>query len=261
MPNKPDKFGIKFWLASDVRSKYLVNGFPYLGKDETRGLNIPLSEFVVTKLAEPYLGCGRNITTDNFFTSISLAKKLLANKTTLVGTIRANRKELPEIAKAKKDKMTRFSTKLYKSENCTLTIYKSKPNKKVLLLSSKHKNMIIEKNTKLLPETVTFYNSTKYGVDILDQMAQKYSVKAGSRRWPLQVFYNILDLAAINAWILYKETTHVNISRKYFIFQLAEELRSKYREDVENTSIPLTKIHTTDARKNCQVQESCNRNR
>lgn len=25
MPNKPDKFGIKFWLASEVRSKYLVN--------------------------------------------------------------------------------------------------------------------------------------------------------------------------------------------------------------------------------------------
>lgn len=31
MPNKPDKFGIKFWLASDVNSKYIINGFPYLG--------------------------------------------------------------------------------------------------------------------------------------------------------------------------------------------------------------------------------------
>ncbi|XP_025160794.1 piggyBac transposable element-derived protein 4-like [Harpegnathos saltator] len=261
MPNKPDKFGIKFWLASDVRSKYLVNGFPYLGKDETRGSNIPLSEFVVTKLAEPYLGCGRNITTDNFFTSISLAKKLLAKKTTLVGTIRANRKELPKIAKAKKDKITQFSTKLYRSENCTLTIYKSKPNKKVLLLSTKHKNITIEKNKKLVPETVTYYNSTKYSVDVFDQMARKYSVKASSRRWPLQVFYNILDLAAINVWILYKETTQVNISRKDFIFQLAEELRSKYREEVENTSIPMTEIHATDARKNCQVQQSCKRNR
>ena len=92
-------------------------------------------------------------------------------------------------------------------------------------------------------------------------MARKYSVKAGTRRWPLQVFYNILDLATINAWILYKETTQVNISRKDVIFQLAEELRSNYRGDVENTSIPLSKIHTTDVRKNCQVQASCNRNR
>ena len=30
LPNKPDKFGIKFWLASDVQTKYVVNGFLYL---------------------------------------------------------------------------------------------------------------------------------------------------------------------------------------------------------------------------------------
>ena len=34
LPNKPDKFGVKFWLASDVQIKYVVNGFPYLGKSE-----------------------------------------------------------------------------------------------------------------------------------------------------------------------------------------------------------------------------------
>jgi hypothetical protein len=32
--NKPDKFGIKFWLAACVMSKYLLKGFPYLGKEE-----------------------------------------------------------------------------------------------------------------------------------------------------------------------------------------------------------------------------------
>lgn len=80
MPNKPDKFGIKFWLAFDVRSKYIINGFPYLGKDESRESSVPLGEFVTMKLAEPYVGCGRNITTDNFFTSLPLATKLLAKK-------------------------------------------------------------------------------------------------------------------------------------------------------------------------------------
>ena len=261
MPNKPDKFGIKFWLASDVRSKYLINGFPYLGKDETRASNIPLGEFVVSKLVEPYLGCGRCITTDSFFTSLSLAKRLLAKKTSLVGTIRANRKELPKIAKTNIDKMTRYSTKLYKTENYSLTIYKSRTNKKVLLLSSRHKNVTIAQNEKRLPETITFYNSTKYGVDILDQMARKYSVKAGSRRWPLHVFYNILDLAAINAWVLYKETTQANISRKEFLFKLAEELGDDYRDEIINSSIPLSEIQNTAVRKNCQVQASCNRNR
>ena len=32
--NKPDKFGIKFWLL--VEYKYLINGFPYLGKESEK---------------------------------------------------------------------------------------------------------------------------------------------------------------------------------------------------------------------------------
>ena len=34
MASKPDKFGQKYWLAVDKQSKYLINGFPYVGKDE-----------------------------------------------------------------------------------------------------------------------------------------------------------------------------------------------------------------------------------
>ena len=125
--------------------------------------------------------------------------------------------------------MLRYSTLLYKTNNCILTIYKSKPKKRVAILSTKHKFVKIDKsNKKPLPESVIFYNKTKFGVDMTDQMARKYTVKAGSRRWPLQIFYNILDLAAINAWILYKETTGKNIKRKKFLFQLAEELSCEY---------------------------------
>ncbi|GFV56779.1 DDE_Tnp_1_7 domain-containing protein [Trichonephila clavipes] len=46
MPSKPDKFGTKFWLAADVDSKYVLNVFPYLGKDEERPENLSLSEYV-----------------------------------------------------------------------------------------------------------------------------------------------------------------------------------------------------------------------
>ena len=40
-------------------------------------------------------GSGCNITTDNFFTSHSLAKFLLGQNLTLLGTVRKTRKELP----------------------------------------------------------------------------------------------------------------------------------------------------------------------
>lgn len=133
----------------------------------------------------------------------------------------------------KKDSLPRFSSVIYKTNNATLTVYKSKPTKKVLVLSTKHNSVKIEKDKKKLPETILFYNKTKFGVDITDQMARKYSVKSGSRRWPLQVFFNILDLAAINAWVLYNEITGENISRKDFLFQLAEELSTKYEDPSE----------------------------
>ena len=51
-------------------------------------------------------------------------------------------------------------------------------------------------------------------------MARKDSTKAGSRRWPLRIFYNILDLAAINAWVLYKDVTQIKISTKDNLTQI-----------------------------------------
>ncbi|XP_035225882.1 peroxisomal acyl-coenzyme A oxidase 1-like [Stegodyphus dumicola] len=46
-------FGIKSWLATDVKSKYVLNDYPYLGKDEERQINLQLGESVVLKLLEP----------------------------------------------------------------------------------------------------------------------------------------------------------------------------------------------------------------
>lgn len=259
MPNKPDKFGIKFWLACDVSSKYVANGFPYLGKDAKRESSIPLGEFVTLKLMEPYTGRGRNVTTDHFFTSLSLATKLLAKKTTILGTLRSNRRDLPKLARQAKDDMPRFSTTLYCSDKCTLTIYKAKPHKKVLILSSMHSTVEIEKTGTRLPETITSYNKTKFGVDVADQMARKYSVKSKSQRWPLQVFFNILDLAGINAWISYKESTGEKMSRQDFLFELGEELANDYHTEqqlrIETAARSTTTTHTnTTDRKSCQIR-------
>ena len=38
-------------------------------------------------------------------------------------------------------------------------------------------------------------------------MAHRYSTRAAARLLPVRVFYNILDLAAINAWIIYRGVT------------------------------------------------------
>jgi hypothetical protein len=122
------------------------------------------------------------------------------------------------------------TTLLRNGDGATLTVYQGKVNKTVLLLSTLHSAMDTGTNRKKLPETVQFYNKTKYGVDIHDQMARRYSTGAAACRWPDHVFYNILDLAAINTWIIYRGVTGDKTSRHAFLRQLAEELREVYKE-------------------------------
>ncbi|CAK1592904.1 unnamed protein product [Parnassius mnemosyne] len=237
MANKPDKFGIKFWLCVDVKSKYLLNAYPYLGKDETRPQS--LGQHIVMHLMEPFLNKGRNVTTDNFFTSVSLAQNLLSKRTTLVGTINKGGPDIPSYVKNLT--LDLYDTKALKTENdqCLLTVYQTKRSKNVLLLSTLHDSVHIHSgDVKKKPETVMFYNSTKNSVAVVDQMARRYSTRAPSRRWPVQVFYNILDLSAINAWVLYQEINNKKIRRREFILRLAVELSNILEEPTrEETSL------------------------
>ena len=56
-------------------------------------------------------------------------------------------------------------------------------------------------------------------------MVWKYSTESGPRRWPIQVFYNMLDLARINYAILYKEVTGEKLSPKDYPLSLVAEMQ------------------------------------
>ena len=61
MASKSDKFGQKYWLAVDEEIKYVMTGFPYVGKDEMRSLTERVSDCVVMQLMRPYLCKGTMI--------------------------------------------------------------------------------------------------------------------------------------------------------------------------------------------------------
>ena len=94
----------------------------------------------------------------------------------------------------------------------------------VPVLSSVHKAVPISDTKKKLPESVVYYNHTKSGVDNIDRTARLYTTEVDSRRWPLQIFYNTLDFAAINDKIVHNETNGTKLSRRRFILQLIQEL-------------------------------------
>ena len=117
MPNKPDKFGIKFWIAVDLEFKYILNAIPYLGKDETRPGTQRLSESVVIKLVELYLSKGRNFTTENFFSLRLILPHSSGKKEVTCRDPEQIRKEVPPLVKTLQH--SRCSSKLLQTKTKT----------------------------------------------------------------------------------------------------------------------------------------------
>ena len=137
-------------------------------------------------LMKPYLGKGRNVTTDNFFTSYALAKQLRQKNMSIVGTVNKVKRELPPSAKT--TQATGYLSVLMKADDVTkLTTYQCK-QKNVCVLRSLHMSTDVDSSEKQEPQAIEFYNKTKGGVDVAYQRARQYSVKAGTRRWPVAVF-------------------------------------------------------------------------
>jgi hypothetical protein len=98
MPKKPAKYGIKIQCLTDAKSGYFLNAYIYVGKDSD-GLNLP-TEYqrlkkptqAVMRLISPIEGTNRNITTDNWYTSIELINLMKQKDLTLVGTMRKNQR-------------------------------------------------------------------------------------------------------------------------------------------------------------------------
>jgi hypothetical protein len=145
--------------------------------------------------------------------------------------------------------------------------YQCKANKNVLLLSSIHAAPDVNETRKKKPTAIEYYNKNKVGVDSVDMMAKLYTTHCASRRWPLAVWANILDIAAINAHVLYKEANKLEISRKDFILQLVDQLcqKSDQEEDanISNSSQRLQDIdefkHSGTKRRKCQ-SKGCRNN-
>ena len=202
LPSKPDKYGLKVFWAVDSETSYPLTCLPYLGKEE-RSPQIGLGKSVTLTLCHPFFGSHRIIKADNFFTDMQLASELLSNGLTLVGTVRPNRKFLPANFAQPKG-MQKYDSKFAYSPKATIVTYQSKKKKSVTLLSTMHHEGLVDGSEKKKPEIVEYYNSTKGAVDTLDQMAHKYSCKRKTNRWPLVMFTNMVDIAAIAGYLVWK---------------------------------------------------------
>ena len=111
---------------------------------------------VVLDVVKEIENSGRNITCDNFFTSLSLARKLLEKKLTIVGTIRKNKPELPTKFTAAKNR-TAKSTLFGFEKDAMVASYCPKNNCIVNMLSTMHSQPEVNKGSTNKKPTVVLF--------------------------------------------------------------------------------------------------------
>uniref|UniRef100_A0A1Y1K4Z8 PiggyBac transposable element-derived protein domain-containing protein n=1 Tax=Photinus pyralis TaxID=7054 RepID=A0A1Y1K4Z8_PHOPY len=240
IPSKPAKYGIKIFALVDCDNMYTINLEIYAGVQPDGPYKVSNSPSdVVQRLVEVVKGTYRNITMDNWFSSIPLALDLKRDfKLTMLGTLKKNKREIPPELISVRDRPINSSQFAFQN-NCTLVSYVPKKNKNVLVLSTTHDDDKIDVDTSK-PMMIVDYNNSKYGVDVVDQMCGSYNVSRSTRRWPLTIFYDIMNIGGINAMVLY----HLNhseekIIRKDFLRTLAMSMiKPQIRRRLQIDSIP-----------------------
>lgn len=215
MPNTAAAYGIKMYALVDTKEFYTVNLEIYAG-DQPDGpyaiSNQPAD--IVERLVKPISKTNRNVTFDNRFTSFPLVQHLLKEHgLTSIGALTKNKTGIPHSFLATRGR-TVHSSRFGFHKDMTLVSYMPKKSKVVLLVSSFHHDatMDLKIAEKPKPEMVSFYNSTKTGVQVVDKLIKMFDVRNYCRSWPHIILYTMMNVATINGFIIYRENN--NCSRK-----------------------------------------------
>lgn len=238
MPKKPIKRGFKVWARCDAKTGYLYAFQVYTGKGDDME-DAGLGHNVVMKLAT---GLPENtlLAFDNFFTGCDLMEALYEKKIFAVGTVRANRKDLPDILKRLQPKPLRLEKSQFAAVTAKpITAIKWLDTRDVNILTTAHHptDTVLVKRTQkdgtkkeiLCPKAIACYTLIMGGVDHFDHFRSSYPINRKCRKFWMRLFFFMFDASIINSYITYN-TTHIvnNHSHREFRLRLARELVSNF---------------------------------
>lgn len=218
VPGKPHPTGLKnFVLASP--SGMVLDFEIYQGKSSLAANTSALGvgALAVLRLSQS-MPAGSALCFDRFFTTAPLLKRLAKDNLRATGTIMKNR--IPKDAKLPEDKTLvkrgRGSFCQAVNEADGICLIKWIDNKPIMFASSHVGEEPVGKRTRWCkkekiykdvcrPAVVEAYNNNMGGVDLCDRMVSLYPSKARTKRWTLRTLCFLADVAAVNAWLQYKE--------------------------------------------------------
>ena len=230
MPNKRhSRFGIKKFELCDAESGYVIHVELYAGKDFPIHSDMGQAHGVVMDLMRKgnLLNKGYHLYTDNFYTKPVLATTLMQAGTMLTGTVRGNSKGLPTLP----HRMNVGDIINHRRQGILLVAFREKKSqrKPVLVLSTGTAAGMTQVRTgagrdKLKPNCIAMYNKYMGDVDLSDRKIYHVSAERPSKRYWKKIFFNLMDMALLNSYELYRTNTDATLNRHDYICSVIESL-------------------------------------
>jgi hypothetical protein len=198
---------------------------------------------------------GHLLATDNYNTDIVLSEELFRQKTDTIGTVRKDRRDLPNSVLKFSFKGLEKGARIIKY-NEEFRVMNWLDSKEVRILSSvgTAKDIDIRRSrpnpnpnaAKQKPEMIVIYNQTMPGVDKNDQMKSGRKVaRLRIKRYQQKIFYHLLDVILINSYIYLKNVTNgpMKLSHQEFRTMLIDSIFKKNTNNPSRLNPSLDPIY------------------
>ncbi len=236
LPAKPHKYGYKLFVLCGV-SGFSYNFEIYSGQETpmlahepdlgpTGNVVIRLSRIIPRHVHH-------KLFFDNYFSSVPLLSYLESDGIHTCGTIRFNRLPSKKNLKANIEKNARgdFIEYICTHRSTPIVFLAWKDNKVVSMVSTYKGSLPMtmvrrydRKNKKHIdvqcPALVELYNKHMGGVDTMDAMIGRHKIKIKSKKWYLKLFFHLMDMAVVNAWLLARRTKFIGNETPNWKFRL-----------------------------------------
>ncbi|PZC73218.1 hypothetical protein B5X24_HaOG209898 [Helicoverpa armigera] len=238
IPNKAANRGIKTYEICESRTGYLWRFEIHAHKrSQPQHYESPLdasTPAIVLKLVQGLEHKGYTLWMDNFYNSPCLARRLKCLGFDCVGTLRTDRKFVPQVLNSlTKTNMRRGQIAGLSSGDVDIMVWRD--NSRVAMISTYHGNgqQTVGESTK--PILILDYNIMMGGVDKKDQLLAMYPVERKRLKvWYKKLFRRLLNVSVLNSYIIHQHTS--SVTHRNFRMKLVKSILSKH--GVECPRIP-----------------------
>lgn len=218
-PMKSVKHGYRLWCRADSTGyvgQFKVyqssGGNGKAGHAPLKAMGYSLGERVVHDLTQSITGMNCMVYLNDYFSSVPLMEDLKANGILACGSIQQKRSHLPKM-KGDKELKKRGDFD-FKISNTGIVVFKWQDSKPVNVISNFHGSDATTvtrtqkdgtKQDVPCPIAVADYYENMGCVGKADMLRILYAVDRKSAEWWHRLFWGIIDIAFVNAYVVYKE--------------------------------------------------------